>query len=235
MKYVSKGVAVLSLSLATGALFSTGAFAQQVELDTDLKKFSYFMGVQAGNQLKQGSMDKLIDTNAMREGIQDAIDGATSRVTPQDMQSISKTVQAMIAEQQNAAGGDNLKRAEAFLAENANAEGVQVTESGVQYRVVTEGDGPKPTAAQKVRVHYAGKLLDGTEFDSSYARGEPAAFGVGQVIKGWQEALQLMPVGSKWEVWIPPALGYGPRGAGGSIGPNEALHFTIELIEIVEG
>ena len=125
------------------------------------------------------------------------------------------------------------ERGEAFLAENAKKEGVQTTDSGLQYVVVEEGDGATPTAADTVRCHYAGTLIDGTEFDSSYKRGQPAEFPVSGVIAGWTEALQMMKVGAKWEVALPSDIAYGSRGAGGAIGPDEALLFTIELLDIV--
>ena len=120
------------------------------------------------------------------------------------------------------------------MAENKTKSGVITTESGLQYQVVTEGKGAKPTADDKVKVHYTGTLLNGTKFDSSVDRGEPAEFGVGQVIKGWTEVLQLMPVGSKYIVWIPSELAYGERGAGADIRPNSTLKFEIELLEIVK-
>ncbi|MBN2802029.1 MAG: FKBP-type peptidyl-prolyl cis-trans isomerase [Deltaproteobacteria bacterium] len=131
-------------------------------------------------------------------------------------------------------GKENQVAADKFLAENKSKDGVKTTESGLQYIVITEGKGPKPTAEETVKVHYKGTLLDGTEFDSSYKRNQPATFPVGRVVKGWTEALQLMTVGSKWKIFLPPALGYGPRGAGGKIGPNSALIFEIELLEIVK-
>ena len=129
----------------------------------------------------------------------------------------------------------NTEKGEAFLAENAKKEGVKVTASGLQYKVLKEGNGKSPKATDNVQVHYKGTLLDGTEFDSSFKRNKPAQFPVGGVIKGWQEALPLMPVGSKWQLFIPSELAYGERGAGrGSIGPNVALIFDVELISIDE-
>jgi FKBP-type peptidyl-prolyl cis-trans isomerase len=128
----------------------------------------------------------------------------------------------------------NLETGNAFLEENKSREGVNTTASGLQYEVISEGDGPKPSADDRVRVHYHGTLIDGTVFDSSVERGEPAVFGVGQVIPGWTEALQLMPVGSKWKIYVPSNLAYGERGAGADIGPNTTLIFEVELLEIVE-
>jgi FKBP-type peptidyl-prolyl cis-trans isomerase len=128
----------------------------------------------------------------------------------------------------------NLEAGNAFLEENKGREGVKTTASGLQYEVITEGTGPIPSAEDRVRVHYHGTLIDGTVFDSSVERGEPAVFGVGQVIPGWTEALQLMPVGSKWKIYVPSELAYGERGAGADIGPNTTLIFEVELLEIVE-
>jgi FKBP-type peptidyl-prolyl cis-trans isomerase len=136
-------------------------------------------------------------------------------------------------EKEFTAKGDAAKaKGEAYLAENAKKEGVQITESGLQYTVITPADGAKPTETDQVTVHYRGTLIDGTEFDSSYTRGEPATFGLNQVIPGWTEGLQLMTVGSKYQFVIPQNLGYGDRGAGGAIGPFETLIFDVELIEI---
>jgi len=144
---------------------------------------------------------------------------------------VMETQQAQQAARQ--AGGDKAKKAgEKFLAENKKKKGVKTLKSGIQYKVIKEGKGAKPTAADSVVAHYKGTLVDGTEFDSSYKRGEPATFGVGQVIKGWQEVLPLMAAGSKWQVFIPSDLAYGEHGAGGSIGPNETLIFDIELLEV---
>ena len=130
-------------------------------------------------------------------------------------------------------GEVNLAKGKAFLEANANEEGVQVTESGLQYKVIEEGTGDKPVATDTVKVHYCGTLIDGEKFDSSYDRGTPAQFPVNGVIQGWVEALQLMGEGAKWKLFIPPELAYGARGAGGVIGPNAALIFDVELIAIV--
>jgi FKBP-type peptidyl-prolyl cis-trans isomerase len=148
------------------------------------------------------------------------------------MQQLQKTHTERMQAEQKAAADKNLADGEAFLKENATKEGVVTTESGLQYKIVTAGDGPKPGAGDVVKVHYRGTLLDGTEFDSSYKRGEPVTFPVGGVIPGWVEALQLMPVGSKWELYIPSGLAYGPGGAGNQIGPNSTLKFEVELLSI---
>ncbi len=140
--------------------------------------------------------------------------------------------QARKAEEQKALFADNIAKGEAFLAENAKRPEVTVLESGLQYEVITEGNGPRPTAADRVKCHYHGTLIDGTVFDSSVERGEPATFGLNQVIPGWTEGVQLMPVGSKWKFFIPSALAYGERGAGEAVAPNSALIFEIELIDI---
>ncbi len=149
------------------------------------------------------------------------------------MSEAQEEMQREMMDRQREEGGKNLVAAEAFLAENAKEDGVIVRDSGLQYRVLTEGSGDKPTADSQVRVHYKGTLLDGTQFDSSYDRGEPAQFQAGQVIQGWQEALQLMSVGSKWQLFIPPNLAYGENGRP-SIPSNSLLIFEVELLEIVE-
>src|SRR3989338_270904 len=136
------------------------------------------------------------------------------------------------AEHAKVLGGKNKKEGEAFLAENKKKEGVKTTASGLQYKVIKNGNGKKPKATDTVTVHYKGTLIDGTEFDSSYKRGEPTSFPVNQVIAGWTEALQLMNVGSKWQLFIPANLGYGDRGAGPQIGPNAAFIFEVELISL---
>ncbi len=199
-------------------------------LATNVEKFSYGVGLQIGRQLKSQGLSG-VDTRAIAIAIEDILEGHDLRVSMDEMR-VAATV---YRNEQNAeklsAAEKNKVVGEKFLEENSAREGVVVLDSGLQYRVVESGTGESPTETDTVVVHYRGRLLDGTEFDSSYGRGQPAEFGVGQVIPGWQQALQLMPVGSKWEVWIPASLAYGSQGAS-SIGPSETLHFDIELIEI---
>jgi len=199
-------------------------------LTTNAQKFSYGIGLQIGQQLKRQGMSGL-DTEAIAMAIEDVLRGNDLRVSMEDMQVAATAYQNELNAEKLAAGAENKAAGEKFLEENSEREGVVVLDSGLQYRIVKAGTGESPTETDTVSVHYRGRLLDGTEFDSSYGRGQPTELGVGQVIPGWQEALQLMPVGSKWEVWIPASLAYGTQGAG-SIGPNETLHFDIELIEI---
>jgi len=199
-------------------------------ITTNAEKFSYGIGLQIGQQLlKQGLSGA--DPRVIAIAIDDVLKGNELRVTMEEMQVAATAYQNELNAEKLAAGEKNKTAGEIFLKENSTREGVVVLDSGVQYRIVKPGAGGSPTETDTVVVHYRGRLLNGSEFDSSYERGQPAELGVGQVIPGWQQALQLMPVGSKWEVWIPAALAYGAQGAG-SIGPNETLHFDIELMEI---
>jgi len=199
-------------------------------LTTNAEKFSYGIGLQIAQQLQKQQLSG-VDSRAIAMAIEDVLKGRELRVTMEEMQVAAVAYQNELKAEKLAAGDKNKAAGEKFLEENSTREGVVVLDSGVQYRIIESGNGGSPTETDSVVVHYRGRLLDGSEFDSSYSRGKPAELGVGQVIPGWQQALQLMPVGSKWEVWIPASLAYGPQGAG-SIGPNETLHFDIELIEI---
>ncbi len=199
-------------------------------LTTNVERFSYGVGLQIGQQLKRQGLSG-IDTRAIAMAIEDVLAGRDLRVSMDDMRVAATAYQNELNSEKLAAAEKNKVAGDKFLEGNSAREGIVVLESGLQYRVVESGAGESPTETDTVMVHYRGRLLDGTEFDSSYRRGQPAEFGVGQVIPGWQQALQLMPVGSKWEVWIPASLAYGTEGTGG-IGPNETLHFEIELIEI---
>lgn len=209
--------------------------AAVLELKTPKDKISYAIGSNIGNSLKQQGYD--IDPQILLSGMQDALAGKKLLLADDEARKVMMDAQmaarAKAEERRKGEGAVNKAAGEAFLAENAKKPGVVVLPSGLQYKVLTEGTGPKPKATDTVVTHYRGTLIDGTEFDSSIARGEPAEFGVTQVIKGWTEALQLMSVGSKWELCIPSDIAYGDRGApGGKIGANSTLIFEIELLSI---
>lgn len=233
MKKIS--VLVATAIVAMG-ITSCGDSHKSASLKTAADSVSYAIGISTGAGYKENlktlpgdpaNVDDLI------AGFVQAIKGDSSA-----MKMTSQAAQAYIQTYFMEASARDAKKTkeegEKFLAENKTKKDVITTESGLQYQVVTEGKGEKPTAEDKVKVHYTGTLLDGTVFDSSVERGEPMEFGVGQVIKGWTEVLQLMPVGSKYIVWIPSDLAYGERGAGGNIKPNSTLKFEIELLEIVK-
>ncbi len=207
-----------------------------VVLETSSQRLSYGIAYGLGSRMLLDSVP--MDMNAFTAGMKDALDGKEVRLTQEEISTEMQAYQEKaVAEQQAvqaAAGEVNIEAAAVFLAENATKEGVVVTESGLQYEILEAGDGALPTAEDTVEVHYRGSLIDGTEFDSSYARGQSASFGVTQVIPGWVEALQMMPVGSKWKLVIPADLAYGAGGAGATIGPNSTLVFEVELISIAE-
>lgn len=199
---------------------------------TDLKsRYSYTLGVQVAAQLKEKGLD--VDAADFAEGIRTVLAGDEPSMSADEMRASLDAYRDKLEKEQAVIAEANLETGKQFLAENAKQEGVTTLDSGLQYRVITAGSGEKPTAESKVTLHYEGTLIDGTVFDSSYARKAPASFQVSQVIPGFSEAIQNMPVGSKWEVFIPSELGYGKRGTGsGTIGPNETLIFKIELISI---
>ena len=203
----------------------------ELDLSTVEAKASYGVGAQMGEQLK--SIFEGASLAAAVAGMQDSFSEKTLQVSGDDINLAFGEIQARIDAQKAEDKGDQASAGEAFLAENAKRSEVQVTASGLQYEILTEGSGAKPSASSTVRTHYAGALIDGTEFDSSYKRGEPTEFPVNRVIPGWTEALQLMSVGSKWKLFIPYQLAYGENGAGGAIGPYQALIFDIELIQIL--
>ncbi|MEJ1409129.1 MAG: FKBP-type peptidyl-prolyl cis-trans isomerase, partial [Candidatus Sedimenticola sp. (ex Thyasira tokunagai)] len=174
-----------------------------------------------------------VSTVAALAGLEDAINGKAPRINPDDINAAFQVIQERLGAEEAANAEKFAAEGIAFLEKNATRGEVTVTESGLQYEVITEGDGEKPDAGSTVRTHYRGTLMDGSEFDSSYSRNEPAEFSVTGVIAGWTEALQLMNVGSKWKLFIPHNLAYGERGAGGAIGPYQALIFEIELLAIV--
>ncbi|RVU37653.1 FKBP-type peptidyl-prolyl cis-trans isomerase [Rheinheimera riviphila] len=193
---------------------------------------SYGIGLQMGQQLADNPFDGL-DIAAVAAGLAAAFYGDEPEVSEDQIRAAFEVIGARMQEAQASQAKLAAGEGEAFLAENANKAGVVVTASGLQYEVLVQGDGEKPKRASTVRTHYHGTLIDGTVFDSSYNRGQPAEFPVGGVIAGWTEALQLMPVGSKYRLYIPHQLAYGERGAGASIAPFSALVFDVELLAIV--
>jgi FKBP-type peptidyl-prolyl cis-trans isomerase len=209
-----------------------------VELKSAKDKASYSIGASVGNNLKRQMIE--VNVPALVKGIEDAMAGKRLQLTQDEIQEAMQILQKDVAakqEQNNKVMGEkNKKEGDAFLAANKKKEGVKTLASGLQYKVIKDGTGAIPKATDTVSTHYKGTLLDGTEFDSSFKRGEPASFPVNGVIKGWQEALQLMKVGSKWQLFIPSELAYGESGTmGGPIGPNATLVFEIELLEIKAG
>ena len=209
-------------------MFITNANA--VEIETDKQKLSYSMGVFFGQTVIRQEME--IDIPAFMQAVKDVLNKSEKKLSDDEMQKIINTFQKKEQDERVAVSGNNKVDGEKFLAENKNKEGIVVLPSGLQYKIIKNSEGKKPLSDSRVIVHYRGTLINGTEFDSSYARGEPIELGLNQVIKGWQEALQLMQVGSKWQVFIPSELAYGERGAGRVIGPNSALIFDIELLSI---
>ena len=202
-------------------------FDKTIEYNMD--KFSYALGLGIGqNLVGMGASDLSVEDFA--QAIKDIINKKEPQITHQEAQTI---VQARFAEMQAKIAEDTKAAEQTFFDENAKKEGVITLDSGLQYEILTEGKGNKPAATDQVKCHYEGQLLDGTVFDSSIKRGQPATFGVNQVIPGWVEALQLMPEGSKWRLYIPAELGYGAHGAGEVIPPYSTLIFDVELIEIV--
>lgn len=208
-------------------------------LTTPKDKASYAIGMNIGKGLKDSLKRDDVDVSneILLRGMRDALAGNKPLLTDEEAQQILTTLQADLRkhkeELQAAAAAKNTSAGNAFLAENKTKPGVVTLPSGLQYKVITQGNGPKPTANDTVECNYKGTLIDGTEFDSSAKRGKPATFPVGGVIKGWTEALQLMPVGSKWQLYLPPTLAYGERGTpNGPIGPNETLIFEVELLSI---
>ncbi len=240
MKTIVTGVVCAVLGAAGGYGLSTvmggsEGGAVKADLSTDVAKMNYvnsFNGVQI---LKEQGVD--IDTASSVQGIKDALAGKESAVSQQDaiaaFQKFSDEKHKKAAAEQEAILKKNLADGEAFLAKKREEEGVVALESGLMYKVIKQGDGVKPTVKDQVKVHYHGTLIDGTVFDSSVDRGEPITFGLGRVIQGWQEGVALMPVGSKYEFYIPSDLAYGESG-GGPIGPGATLVFDVELLDVIK-
>jgi FKBP-type peptidyl-prolyl cis-trans isomerase FklB len=205
-------------------------------LKTQREKGSYALGMSIGLGLHKQGVG--VDPAVVARGLRDAMAGGKTLLTEDEMKAALQQLQADVHKEQEAkahtAGAAARKQGEAFLAANKSKPGVVTLPDGLEYKILTAGNGPKPTANDTVTVNYRGTFINGTEFDSSYKRGQPVSFPVGGVIKGWTEALQLMPVGSKWELFIPADLAYGDRGAGADIGPGETLIFEVELLSIGE-
>lgn len=230
--------AAKSTTAATAKPRTAATASAPLALTTQKDKASYAIGMNIGKSVaakfKSDSLD--VNTAIFLRGMKDAMAGGKTLLTDDQAKAVLDTLQADMTKNQEAkmaiAGDVNKAKGDAFLAANKAKDGVVTLPSGLQYKIVSAGTGPKPTLSDSVVCNYRGTLIDGTEFDASAKHGGPATFPVGQVIKGWTEALQLMPVGSKWQLYIPSDLAYGSRGAGGDIGPNSTLIFDIELLSI---
>ena len=217
--------------LAACSVLASGSLAADKKYTTQKEKLSYAFGIQIGNNMKQQGITD-VDAKVIGQAIADVLAGGELKLTTQEMQEAVNVYTAELEKQHKAKADAAKAKGDKFMAENKKRKGVKVTQSGIQYEILKEGKGDKPKATDKVTVHYHGTLTDGTVFDSSVKRGQPASFQLNGVIKGWTEIVQMMRVGSKWKVYIPPELAYGERGAGGAIGPNETLIFEIELLSI---
>jgi FKBP-type peptidyl-prolyl cis-trans isomerase FklB len=208
--------------------------SQPLVLTTQKDKISYAIGMNVGTNLQKQAVD--VDPAVLLQGLKDAIAGSKPLLSEEEARAVLMQLQEETrkkqAEKAQQAGAANKTEGETFLAANKNKEGVITLPSGLQYKILKAGTGPKPAATDSVVCNYRGTLINGTEFDSSYKRGQPATFPVNGVIKGWTEALQLMPAGSKWQLFVPAQLAYGDRGAGADIGPNATLIFEVELLSI---
>lgn len=224
------------VTLVATASFATSGLAagKAPELKTEKDKVSYILGHQIGSNFKRGGVEVNIDV--FKAAIEEALAGKNSSLSQEETQKIMTAFQTSMQskmEAKNKEQGDkNTKEGKAFLADNGKKPGVKTLPSGLQYKVLKDGSGESPKATDTVKTHYKGTLINGTEFDSSYKRGEPAEFPVGGVIKGWTEALQLMKPGAKWQLFVPSELAYGAAGAGPDIGPNSTLIFEVELLSV---
>jgi FKBP-type peptidyl-prolyl cis-trans isomerase FklB len=230
---------VMMMKLKVGVLLAisvgvANAATEAMQLTNDTDKLSYTIGVDLGKNLKKQNI--AINPGAMSKGLEDGLANGTTLLNDQQMKDVLVAFQKKLLEKQaetfNQKATENKTKGEAFLAQNKSKTGIVTLPSGLQYKVITNGDGVKPTADDSVTVDYTGKLIDGQVFDSTSKTGKPATFKVSQVIPGWTEVLQLMPAGSTWEVYIPSNLAYGPRSVGGPIGPNETLIFNIHLLSV---
>jgi FKBP-type peptidyl-prolyl cis-trans isomerase len=232
MRRVLVVVAVIAVALAT--VSCSGGVSPKKSVTTFEERSSYAIGRNVGASLKATNMT--IDVPAFVAGLLDTLEGRKSLLTEEEMMAVmqefsQKARDAEMAKREETAA-KNLSEGKAFLEANKAKAGITTTASGLQYEVLTQGTGPTPKPTDRVSVNYRGTLIDGTQFDSSYDRGQPAQFQLDAVIPGWTEALQLMPVGSKYKIYVPAELAYGERGAGGQIGPNSALIFEVELLSI---
>jgi len=222
------------VALGVGLLAGVAAAQEAPALKSEKEKLSYALGMDLGSQLRKQSIE--IDPNLFFQGLKDSLSGGKTLLTETEARTAITALQNEIVKKQaevmKVLGEKNKKEGETFLAANKTKEGVVTLESGLQYKILNAGAGKKPTLDDTVLCNYRGTLIDGTEFDSSYKRNQPAAFPVKGVIKGWTEALQLMSAGSKWQLFIPSDLAYGERGQGNVIGPNAVLIFEVELISI---
>jgi len=235
LKAIPSAVVCIGLTTLLAACNDkTGSAEKAIKLDTQTNKASYSIGLQFGSQIAK--IKDMVNEEAIIKGFNDSLAGKDPQLTPEEMQTAMQAFQKTMAEKQKAKQMELAKTGKAegdkFLLENKAKEGIKVTESGLQYKVLTEGKGATPAATDTVVTHYTGTTIDGKVFDSSVKRNAPATFPVNGVIKGWTEALQLMKVGAKWQLFIPSELAYGERGAGANIGPNQVLIFEIELLEI---
>lgn len=235
MKRKIWALALTVIMLTVVACVAEDKKATEIKLDTLKAKVSYAIGLGIGRDFSAQGVDA--DPEILATGIKDALSGAKQRLSDEELQAaVTEFQQDLMARREAQMQKDlteNKAKGAAFLAENGKKEGVTTLASGLQYKVLTAGTGKKPTAESEVSVHYRGTLIDGTEFDSSYKRGEPVTFPVGGVIKGWTEALQLMAEGAKWQLVIPAELAYGERGAPPAIGPNAVLVFDVELLKVM--
>ena len=227
---------LLVMALSIVFLASVVSAEENVALKDQKDKVNYSIGMDIGNTLKRLSVD--VNFDILVQGIRDVLSGNKTLLTAQESRdtiiAFQKEMTAKQTERIKELGEKNKKDGEAFLAENKKKEGVVTLPSGLQYKVIKEGTGDMPKPTDTVTTHYSGTLIDGTEFDSSYRRGQPATFKVNGVIPGWTEALQMMKAGSKWRLFVPPHLAYGERGTGRDIGPNATLIFDVELLSIVK-
>lgn len=225
---------VLCAAAFASLIAAAPSFAQTQEKPESLaERISYSVGLNMGQNLKRDGIE--VDLAYLMQGLRDALEGNTPLLSDQEIQAAGQQIQKRMNERRQAAGAENRAEGQSFLAENAKRPEVKTTSSGLQYEVLREGEGPSPGEGETVTVHYRGTLLDGTEFDSSYSRGEPATFPLDRVIEGWKEGLQMMKEGAKYKFYIPSDLAYGEQGTpGGPIPPSATLIFEVELIKAGE-